>query len=106
MTIREYQKKVDDVLQGYEKPYWSPLSQFARLAEEVGEVSRILNAIYGDKPKKPTDADEDLAEELGDIIWTVVCMANSQGIDLQPQFDRQIEKLQVRDKDRFAKKVN
>jgi len=95
---------VDDVLQDYEKPYWSPLSQLARLAEEVGEVSRIINANFGDKPNKPTDKEDDLGEELSDIIWGVACMANSQGIDLEPHMQAQFNKLTVRDKDRFAKK--
>jgi NTP pyrophosphatase (non-canonical NTP hydrolase) len=80
------------------------LSQLARLAEEVGEVSRILNAAYGDKPKKPTDATDDLGDELSDIMWSVVCLANSQGIDLEPHMQAQFEKLTVRDKGRFAKK--
>lgn len=52
MTLTEYQKQIDDILQGYEKPYWEPLSNLARLIEEVGEVARILNHQYGDKPKK------------------------------------------------------
>ena len=104
MTITEYQKSVDELLQGYDKPYWHPLSQFARLSEEVGEVSRILNATYGDKPKKPSDSDEDLGDELSDIIWTVVCLANSQGIDLEPHMKAQFDKLTVRDKNRFKKK--
>ena len=106
MTIREYQKKLDEILQQYEKPYWEPLSQVARLAEEVGEAARILNHTYGDKPKKPGEKEDDLSDELGDIMYTCVVLANSEGIDLEQSMQRAIDKLQVRDKDRFRKKTD
>jgi NTP pyrophosphatase (non-canonical NTP hydrolase) len=105
MTIQEYQKKLDAILQQYEKPYWEPLSQVARLAEEVGEAARILNHKYGDKPKKPGEPEDDLADELGDIMYTCVVIANSEGIDLEQAMTKAIDKLQVRDKDRFKKKT-
>ena len=104
MTISEYQKHVDEILQQYKKPYWEPLSQLARLTEEVGEVSRILNHAYGDKPKKDTEEHEDLADELADVVYTAVVLANSQGIDLQEPLMKALEKLQVRDAGRFEKK--
>ncbi len=93
------------MLQGYEKPYWSPLSQFARMAEEVGEVSRILNHQFGDKPKKPGEEHEDLADELADVLYTVLCLANSQGIALDEPLQRAIAKLETRDVGRFKKKT-
>lgn len=98
------QKQIDDILQGYEKPYWEPLSNVARLVEEVGEVARIVNHKYGDKPKKLTESEDDLEDELADVLWTVVCLANQEGIDLDKGMQRAIDKLLVRDKDRFAKK--
>jgi NTP pyrophosphatase (non-canonical NTP hydrolase) len=104
MGIKEYQDKLDVLLQGYEKPYWSPLSNTAHLVEEVGEVARVMNHLYGDKPKKPTEEPDDLAGELGDVFFTLVCIANAEGIDLEDQASKAIEKLTVRDKDRFAKK--
>ena len=104
MTISEYQKHLDKILQEYEKPYWEPLSILARLTEEVGEVARILNHEFGDKPKKNTEEHEDLADELADVVYSAICIANSQGIDLQKPMMKAIEKLTVRDKDRFAKK--
>jgi NTP pyrophosphatase (non-canonical NTP hydrolase) len=105
MSLADYQKQIDDSVQPYAKPYWDPLSQLAGIAEEVGEVARILNHQYGDKPKKPTEAHNELADELGDIIYSVMCLANSEGIhDLGPSLQKSIDKLITRDKDRFEKK--
>lgn len=102
--IADYQKIIDDELQQYEKPYWAPLSILARMIEEVGEVSRILNHKYGDKPKKSSEEHEDLADELADVLYTVICMANSEGIELDEPLKKAIAKLSTRDKGRFAKK--
>lgn len=104
MSLQAYQKQIDDMLQNYEKPYWHPLSQLARLSEEVGEVSRILNHQFGDKPKKPTEEHEDLGDELADVVYTVLCLANSQNIQLDEPLKKAIAKLETRDKGRFAKK--
>jgi NTP pyrophosphatase (non-canonical NTP hydrolase) len=104
MNLADYQKQIDDMLQSYEKPYWHPLSQLARLAEEVGEVSRILNHKYGDKPKKVTEEHEDLADELADVLYTVICLANSQGIALDEPLQHAMAKLETRDAGRFKKK--
>lgn len=103
-TLKDIQKQIDDILQGYEKPYWSPLSIMARLTEETGEVARILNHKYGDKPKKPTEKDDDLEDELADVLWTVILLANREGVDLDAGLQRAIDKLLVRDKDRFERK--
>lgn len=105
MTLTEYQKQIDDILQGYEKPYWQPLSQLARLSEEVGEVARVLNHKYGDKPKKPDEKPDDLSDELGDVLWTLICLANHEGINLEETIQRSIDKLIIRDKHRFEKKA-
>ncbi len=104
MNLKGYQKQVDDELQAYEKPYWHQLSQLARIIEEVGEVSRILNHKYGDKPKKADEEHEDLADELADIIYSIICVANSEGIDLDAALENSIAKLESRDKGRFKKK--
>lgn len=104
MSLKDYQKQVDDMLQQYEKPYWHPLSQLARMTEEVGEVSRILNHQFGDKPKKPTEEHDDLADELADVLYTVICLANSQDIELDEPMQRVIAKLETRDVGRFRKK--
>ena len=102
--LAQYQKRIDDMLQEYEKPYWHPLSQLARLIEEVGEVSRILNHQFGDKPKKPNEEHEKLEDELADVLYTVLCLANSQGLQLDEPLNKAIAKLEIRDSGRFAKK--
>ena len=103
-SLRDYQKAVDDWAQTLEKPYWSPLSQLARLIEEVGELGRIYNHKYGDKVKKPTESPDDIEDEMGDILFDLICMANTEGVDLAKCLDKVLEKAQVRDKDRFKKK--
>lgn|SRR5690606_22720617 len=103
-TLGDIQRKIDGILQDYEKPYWEPLSNVARLVEEVGEVARIVNHKYGDKPKKSTEEADDLEDELADVLWTVICLANQEGVDLDRGMQRAIDKLLVRDKDRFKKK--
>ncbi len=104
MSLSDYQRQIDDSVRPYEKPYWHPLSQLARTTEEVGEVARILNHLYGDKPKKPTEQHEDLGEELADVIYTILCIANNLKIDLDEPINKVIDKLESRDKDRFKKK--
>ena len=104
MSLADYQKQIDDMVQQYEKPYWSPLSILTRMAEEVGEVARIVNHKFGDKPKKPGEEHQDLGDELADVIYSTICMANSQGIELDEHMQKVIAKLETRDKGRFNKK--
>jgi len=105
-SLGVYQKQVDDWLRGFETPYWTPLSQLARLSEEVGELARAYNHKYGDKIKKPTEEVDDIEGELGDILFNVICMANYEGIDLDKAFQKVIDKSMTRDKDRFARRSN
>ena len=105
MSIQNYQKELDEWLQQYEKPYWGQLSQLARLVEEVGELSRILNHKYGDKVKKTTESPDDIEDELGDILITVLYIANQEGIDMDKAVEKVINKMKTRDKDRYAKKA-
>ena len=102
--LKEAQKEIDSWVQEYKVPYWSPLSQFARLAEEVGELGRLLNHLYGDKPKKEEEARQELGKELMDVIFTAMCIANAHDIDLDAEFKATMEKCRTRDKDRFEKK--
>ncbi len=102
--LTNLQKQIDDILQGYQKPYWEPLSMVARLTEEVGEVARVVNHRYGDKPKKPGEDEDDLEGELADVLWTIICLANREGVSLERGMDKAVQKLLVRDKDRFDKK--
>ena len=102
--LKDAQKRVDEWAQTLEKPYWEPLSQLARVTEEVGELSRLLNHIYGDKPKKKEEAEQQLGEEISDVIFAVICIANRYDIDLDVEFEKIMRKCYERDKDRFTKK--
>lgn len=102
--FKDAQKEIHDWVHGYKVPYWSPLSQFARLAEEVGELGRLLNHLYGDKPKKETEARQELGKEIMDVVFTALCLANAHDIDLDLEFKATMEKCRTRDKDRFEKK--
>ncbi len=100
----EIQKAIDDWAQTLEEPYWPPLSQFARVAEEVGEVGRLLNHMYGSKPKKVEEARQELGEELADVIFALVCIANRHKINLNEEIEKVLVKAKVRDKNRFKVK--
>lgn len=104
-SIDEYQQIIDEWAQTLQKPYWSPLSQLARLIEEVGELARIYNHKYGDKVKKPTEDADNIKDEMGDILFDLICMANQEGILLSDALDAVINKSKTRDKDRFKKKT-
>ena len=105
MSLADYQQQIDASVKQYKIPYWAPLSILARLAEEVGEVARILNHQYGDKPKKPSETHEKLEDEIADVIYSALCLANSQGLELDGPMHRAIDKLNTRDRDRFEKKA-
>jgi NTP pyrophosphatase (non-canonical NTP hydrolase) len=104
VTLEEYQEELDKWLSNYKKPYWEPLSQLARLTEEVGELARILNHKYGDKIKKASEQPDNLEDEIGDILFTMICLANSEKINLESAIDKVIQKAKTRDLDRFDKK--
>lgn len=104
MSLKNVQQEVDDWVQQYKVPYWPVFEQLARLTEEVGELARELNHRYGSKPKKQAEELKELEDELGDIIFTIACLANSQGLDLDAAFKRVMDKCYGRDKDRFEKK--
>ncbi|MBU0999703.1 nucleotide pyrophosphohydrolase [Patescibacteria group bacterium] len=95
------QKEIDKVFKKNGFTYFHPLSQFARLVEETGELARILNHLYGDKPKKDSEKKQNLQEEMGDVLFTLLCLANSTGIDLDKGFEKSIKKLLSRDKTRY-----
>jgi len=105
MALSDYQRKVDEWAQQFTTPYWTPHEILARLTEETGELAREVNHRFGPKKKKPEENKGDLGEELADIIFTICCMANSQGIDLDEKFQKIMDKKHYgRDKDRFEKK--
>jgi NTP pyrophosphatase (non-canonical NTP hydrolase) len=104
MSLMKNQKDVDDWVQQYKIPYWKPHEIMARLMEEVGELAREINFVYGPKKKKSNEEKRDIADEMGDIIFTVCCLANSQKINLDSSWKRIMDKCYKRDKNRFTKK--
>ena len=99
MTIQEAQARVDAWIKQYGVRYFSELTNMAVLTEEVGEVARVIARRYGDQSSKPGD-DLDLADELADVLWVVMCLANQTGIDLDAALERNFAKKTYRDKDR------
>ena len=104
MTFGELQKRVDDWIPQYEAGYWPPLANLGRLIEEVGELSREINHHYGPKKKKDEEGAGSIAEELGDIIFTVTTIANSLQIDLDQVVEQNLRKVVSRDSDRWQLK--
>jgi NTP pyrophosphatase (non-canonical NTP hydrolase) len=104
MSIADAQRRVDGWVGQFEEGYFHPLTNIARLTEEVGELAREVNHRFGQKTKKLGEAEGDLAMEMADILFVVICMANREGIDLQAAFDRMMEKVETRDRDRWTRK--
>lgn len=102
LTLREAQGRVDAWISQFEEGYWPPLSNLARLIEEVGELAREMNHRFGHKPKKAGEAEQDLAIELADILFVLIAIANEQGIDLDDALGRVLEKYRLRDAERWT----
>ena len=101
LTIRQAQALVDAWMRERGWTYWHPLAQLARMTEELGELARLVNHLYGEKPKKADEPQQDLALEMADILYTMICLANSQGIDIQTALERVLEKYGTRDAARY-----
>ena len=99
--MKKYQKELDKFFKENRWPYWPPLVILARLFEECGELARVINHLYGKKPKKKMEAEQDLEEEVGDILYTLICFANSLNIDLDRAIKKSFKKVIKRDKYRF-----
>jgi NTP pyrophosphatase (non-canonical NTP hydrolase) len=104
MSLATCQSRVDAWIAQFEEGYFDPLTNIARLSEEVGELAREVNHRYGQKTKKPGEADGDMAMEMADILFVLVCLANREGIDLQDAFDRMMAKVEHRDADRWTRR--
>jgi NTP pyrophosphatase (non-canonical NTP hydrolase) len=104
MSLKDAQHRVDAWVHQFEEGYFHPLTNLARLAEEVGELAREVNHRFGQKTKKAEEPEGDLGMEMADIIFVLICMANREGIDLQESFDRMMEKVDQRDEKRWTKK--
>ncbi|HUF13877.1 MAG TPA: nucleotide pyrophosphohydrolase [Longimicrobiales bacterium] len=102
LTLAAAQRAVDAWVSQFPVGYWPPLSNLARLIEEVGELARELNHRYGHKPKKAGEPEQDLALELADILFVLIALANQQGIDLDDAFRRTLAKYARRDATRWS----
>jgi NTP pyrophosphatase (non-canonical NTP hydrolase) len=104
MPLKEVQKDVEDWVSQYKIGYFEPHQILARLIEEVGELAREINHLYGPKKKKSSEETKEMSDEMADIIFTLCCLANSKGIDLGESWQRMMQKLRTRDDTRFEKK--
>jgi NTP pyrophosphatase (non-canonical NTP hydrolase) len=100
MEIKEAQEKVDHWIKTVGVRYFSELTNLGILMEEVGELSRILVRKYGDQSFKETDKGKDLGDEMADVLWVLICLANQTGIDLTEALEKNFEKKNLRDADR------
>lgn len=105
MRIRDAQARVDDWISRFEEGYWPPLAILARLMEEVGELSREVNHLFGSKPKRDDEAAAELELEIADVLFVVISLANQQRIDLERAFARVMDKYEERDVGRWTPKA-
>ena len=103
ITIAEAQQMVDHWIKTVGVRYFSELTNMAILTEEVGELARIMARKYGDQSYKKSDEGYNLADEMADVLWVLVCLANQTGVDLNEAFLKNLEKKNSRDKDRHQK---
>lgn len=97
MTIQEAQQQVDEWIKTYGVRYFSELTNMAILTEEVGELARIMARTYGDQSFKKSDLSHKLADEMADVLWVLLCLANQTGVDLEKALQKNIEKKTMRD---------
>ena len=100
MNLKDSQLEVDNWIKNHGVRYFNELTNMAQLTEEVGEVARIIARRYGEQSEKESDKNKDLGEELADVVFVVLCLANQTGIDLQAAFDKKLDLKTNRDHDR------
>ncbi|MBA2328325.1 MAG: nucleotide pyrophosphohydrolase [Flavisolibacter sp.] len=100
MTIEEAQQKVDEWINTTGVRYYNELTNMAILTEEVGEVARLMSRKFGEQSFKESDKDKELADELADVLWVVICIANQTGVDLTEALHKNFEKKNTRDANR------
>ena len=103
--LADAQRRVHAWISQYEEGYFQPLTNLARLTEEVGELAREVNHRFGQKTKKPGEPEGDMGMEMADILFVLICMANREGIDLGESFERMMAKVETRDRDRWTRKA-
>ena len=97
MTLHEAQATVDNWIKTVGVRYFSELTNMAMLTEEVGEVARIMARRYGEQSEKESDKDKDLGDEMADVLWVLICLANQTGVNLTEAFEKNLEKKNIRD---------
>lgn len=100
MTIEEAQSTVDQWIKKYGVRYFNELTNMAILTEEIGEVARIIARQYGEQSKRDNTGESELADELADVLWVLICLANQTGVDLTEAFNKNLEKKTTRDHER------
>lgn len=100
MTLEQAQRKVDDWIQTKGVRYFSELTNMAVLTEEVGELARLMSRQYGDQSFKESDKNRELGDEIADVLWVLICIANQTGVDLTSAFEKNMEKKNQRDASR------
>lgn len=102
-TMKQLQEEVNTYISQFKEGYFSPLAMLARMTEELGELAREVNHYYGEKPKKASEKENTIEEELGDMLFVLICFANSLNIDLEEAHERVMEKFNTRDKNRWTR---
>jgi len=100
MTLQDTQTQVDQWIKTHGVRYFNELTNMAMLTEEVGEVARIIARRYGEQSEKESDNGKDLGDEMADVLWVLICLANQTGVDLTEAFRKNLEKKTLRDKER------
>lgn len=100
VTIREAQERVDSWIKEYGVRYFNELTNMAILTEEVGELARIIARTYGEQSFKESDKNRDLGDEMADVLWVLLCLANQTGVDLTEAFEKNLAKKTSRDNER------
>ena len=100
ITLNEAQATVDNWIKTYGVRYFNELTNMAILTEEVGEVARIISRTYGEQSFKASDKNKDLGDEMADVLWVLLCLANQTGVDLTAAFQKNLEKKTIRDAER------
>ena len=106
MTINEAQLRVDEWIQTIGVRYFNELTNMAMLTEEVGELARIIARRYGEQSEKESDKNKDLGDEMADVLWVLLCLANQTGVDLTKALEKNFEKKTVRDGARHRNNPN
>ena len=101
LTIKQAQQQVDEWIRTYGVRYFGELTNMALLTEEVGELARIVARTYGEQSFKESDKQKNLSDEMADVLWVLICLANQTGVDLTEAFAKNIEKKTLRDSNRL-----